>query len=551
MCQALQKAMRIPRFGFTIEEQQKIFSSDKALEALTPARQSKSTLAVFENDHAVITKHAVVCPWCGKKTPAYHNHQWKAYLPMDIQLAQQTSISEKIPQTLVFNRPIGTMNYFICPKCNMESHQSKGFVDVLFTVDKRKIRISRQLELKEWFQIEWGADKICITEFELYETITFNLRNGHTFVSLEDGCGKKLQMRDISNRKPDLNSDDPIFELINLYKPVNRELKNQFAKIFHGSLPFRTKDLTVEQFLLMTRFIGYDSGFYNALPYAEKGDLIERRFLKPARRLHHAAKVPSIFEKTMLPKVKSIRKLFFCNPALFFYTEELEQLWKIIEDVNLFRNFITSQNIFSELAFLHKMPHLIDFYAEYKAEIGSKRLYHHFFRPTDRYWLYNYISWYYLLSEYDKKIERKKWQNGRLEKQDDFKGIENDMGARFSVSIPDCSSKDFRHPGLECCINGYSFRRLKNSMEFLRAGKELKNCLVHWQFFRNNVYGMIDNGEYVAAVEIKDNVIIQAHTYCNGDISGNHSIKQAFDIWKSRNLMTEQKQKGLRYAGEF
>lgn len=551
MRQELQKIMRIPRFGFTIEKQHEIINRDKAFEVLTPARQSKSTVAVFENDHVVITKHVIACPWCGKTMPAYYSRKMKSHPMLDIWLAQQTSISEKIPQALVFNRPIETMNYFICPKCNMESYPSKGFVDVLFTIDKRKIKISRKLELKEWFQIEWGADKICITDFELYETITFHLKNGHTFVSLEDGRGEKLQIRDISNRKPNLNSDDPIFELINLYKPVNRELKNQFVKIFHGPLPFRTKELTVEQFLLMTRFIGYDSGFYNALPYAEKGDLIERRFLKPARRLHHAAKIPSIFKKTTLPKVKSIRKLLFCNPALFFYTEELEQLWKIIKDVNLFRNFITSQNIFSELAFLHKMPHLINFYAEYKAEIGIKRLYHYFFRTTNRYWLYHYVSWYYLLSEYDKKIERKKWHNGWLEKRDDFEGIENDMGALFGVSIPDCSSKDFRHPGLECCINGYSFRRLKNSMEFLRAGKELKNCLAGWQFFRNNVYGIMDNGKYVAAVEVKNNVIIQAHIYRNGDISDNHSIKQAFDIWKSRNLMTEQKQKGLRYAGEF
>lgn len=542
MNRVLKKSMRIPRFGFTIEKQQKTVGRDVAFEVLTPARQRKSTLAVFENDNVVITKHVIVCPWCGKKAPAYHNNQMEPHQLIDMWLAQQTSMFEKLPKTLLFNRPIEAMEKFVCPRCNMISHPSKGFIDVLFIVDRKTIKIFRKLELKELFQIKWGADKICITNFELYEAITFNLKNGHTYVSLEDGRGEKLKVHDISNTKANLYSDDPIFELINLYKPVNRELKNQFAKIFRGPLPFRTKELTVEQFLLMTEFIGYDSAFYSALPYADKGDLIERRFLKSAKRLHDAKKVPNIFEKTILPKVKSIRKIFFCNPALFFYTEELEQLWKIIEDINLFRNFITSQNIFSELAFLHKMPHLIDFYAEYKAEIGSKRLYHHFFRPTDRYWLYNYISWYYLLSEYDKKIERKKWQNGRLEKQDDFEGIENDMGARFSVSIPDCSSKDFRHPGLECCINGYSFRRLKNSMEFLRAGKELKNCLVHWQFFQNNVYGMIDNGEYVAAVEIKDNVIIQAHTYCNGDISGNHSIKQAFDIWKNRNLITERKE---------
>lgn len=542
MNRVLKKSMRIPRFGFTIEKQQKTVGRDVAFEVLTPARQRKSTLAVFENDNVVITKHVIVCPWCGKKAPAYHNNQMEPHQLIDMWLAQQTSMFEKLPKTLLFNRPIEAMEKFVCPRCNMISHPSKGFIDVLFIVDRKTIKIFRKLELKELFQIKWGADKICITNFELYEAITFNLKNGHTYVSLEDGRGEKLKVHDISNTKANLYSDDPIFELINLYKPVNRELKNQFAKIFRGPLPFRTKELTVEQFLLMTEFIGYDSAFYSALPYADKGDLIERRFLKSAKRLHDAKKVPNIFEKTILPKVKSIRKIFFCNPALFFYTGELEQLWKIIEDINLFRNFITSKNIFSELAFLCKMPYLIDFYTEYKAEIGIKKLYHNFFQATNRYWLYNYVSWYYLLSEYDKKIERKKWQNGRLEKQDDFEGIENDMGARFSVSIPDCSSKDFRHPGLECCINGYSFRRLKNSMEFLRAGKELKNCLVHWQFFQNNVYGMIDNGEYVAAVEIKDNVIIQAHTYCNGDISGNHSIKQAFDIWKNRNLITERKE---------
>ena len=542
MNRVLKKSMRIPRFGFTIEKQQKTVGRDVAFEVLTPARQRKSTLAVFENDNVVITKHVIVCPWCGKKAPAYHNDQMEPHQLIDMWLAQQTSMFEKLPKTLLFNRPIEAMEKFVCPRCNMISHPSKGFIDVLFIVDRKTIKIFRKLELKELFQIKWGADKICITNFELYEAITFNLKNGHTYVSLEDGRGEKLKVHDISNTKANLYSDDPIFELINLYKPVNRELKNQFAKIFRGPLPFRTKELTVEQFLLMTEFIGYDSAFYSALPYADKGDLIERRFLKSAKRLHDAKKVPNIFEKTILPKVKSIRKIFFCNPALFFYTGELEQLWKIIEDINLFRNFITSKNIFSELAFLCKMPHLIDFYTEYKAEIGIKKLYHNFFQAANRYWLYNYVSWYYLLSEYDRKVERQKWHDGWLEKRDDFEGIENDMGARFSVSIPDRSSKDFRHPGLECCINGYSFRRLKNSMEFLQAGKELKNCLADWQFFRNNVYGMIDNGKYVAAVEIKDNVIIQAHTYRNGDISGNHSIKQAFDIWKTRNLITERKE---------
>lgn len=326
MNRVLKKSMRIPRFGFTIEKQQKTVGRDVAFEVLTPARQRKSTLAVFENDNVVITKHVIVCPWCGKKAPAYHNNQMEPHQLIDMWLAQQTSMFEKLPKTLLFNRPIEAMEKFVCPRCNMISHPSKGFIDVLFIVDRKTIKIFRKLELKELFQIKWGANKTCITNFELYEAITFNLKNGHTYVSLEDGRGEKLKVHDISNTKANLYSDDPIFELINLYKPVNRELKNQFAKIFRGPLPFRTKELTVEQFLLMTEFIGYDSAFYSALPYADKGDLIERRFLKSAKRLHDAKKVPNIFEKTILPKVKSIRKIFFCNPALFFYTGELEQL---------------------------------------------------------------------------------------------------------------------------------------------------------------------------------------------------------------------------------
>ncbi len=116
------------------------------------------------------------------------------------------------------------------------------------------------------------------------------------------------------------------------------------------------------------------------------------------------------------------------------------------------------------------------------------------------------------------------------------------MGAFFGVSIPERSSETFRYSDLECCIYGYSFRRLKNSMEFLQAGKELKNCLTGWQMFQNNVYGIIKNNKYVAAVEIKGKVIIQAHTYRNGDISDDQNLKKAFDVWKTRNLITERKE---------
>lgn len=539
MNSVLTKSMRIPRFGFTIEGRQKTVGWDTAFEVLTPARQKKSTLAVFENDKVVITKHVIVCPWCRKETPAYHNDPIEPYQLMDIWISKQKSVSERQPKTLMFNKPTEVMDRFICPRCNMGSCPSKGFIDVFFTIDRKAIKISRKLGLKELFKIKWSDAKLCLPGFDLYETITFNLKNGRTFVSLEDGQGKKLQVHDISNTKTDLYSADPIFELINLYRPVNRELKKQFVKIFHGSLPFRTKELTVEQFLLMTRFIGYDSAFYSSLPYAEKEYLIEKRFLKSARRLHNAAKVPNVYEKTMLPKGKSMRKLFFCNPALFFYTEELEQLWMIIADINFFRDFITSKDIFYKLEFLCKMPHLLDFYAEYKAELGITKLDGRYFQVFNESGVHNYASWYYMLSPYDKKIERQKWHNVRLDKAAVNWITKDEIGTRFAIPVPDVSSETSGPSSLECCIYGYSFRRLKNSMEFLQAGKDLENCLARWKFFQNNVYGIIKNGKYIAAVEIKDQVIIQAHTHRNGNISDDHNLKKVFDIWKRKHSITE------------
>lgn len=116
------------------------------------------------------------------------------------------------------------------------------------------------------------------------------------------------------------------------------------------------------------------------------------------------------------------------------------------------------------------------------------------------------------------------------------------MGAHFSIPISEHSSETFERSTLECCIQGYSFRRLKNSAEYLKAGKELNNCLTDWSWFCNygyDVYGIMKKNKYIAAVEVRKHEIIQAHTYGNGDISENKSLKKAFDIWRNRNMLDD------------
>ena len=446
--------------------------------------------------------------------------------------------ADEQPEELIFNTPIDFMDKFVCPRCGTESSPSRGYIDASFTVTQKGIKISRRLELQELFAIKVLPDQFCITEFEFYETITFHLKKGRTFVALEDRNGNTLQVCDISNIKVNRYSDDPILELINLYKPVNRELKKQFAIFFHAPLPFRRNEFRVEQFILMTRYVGDDAEFYNALPYAEDHHLIEKRFAKPAKKIHYALHVPDLVRKMMLPQVKSIRKVFFSNPALLFYQEELVQAWRLLEDVNLFRRFVTSEEIFYTLWYLCKLPKMIEFYTDCKEELGSKKLYEIMIDVRSTEW---YVEWYLMLSEYDKKMERQKWHHtGGRKKSPFWNSDKHKMGVDFSIPIPEYPSEISHSPVLECCIHGYDFRRLKRSVEYIQAGKELHNCLTGWSFFYNNIYGIMKDNQYVAAVEVGKYEIIQAHTDHNGNISQKKSLKRAFDIWKKRNMLHER-----------
>lgn len=153
MGQVLQKAMRIPRFGFAIEEQRKIFSLDQALEALTPAHQSKSTSAAFEDDHIVITKHIIVCPWCGKTAPAYYSRKINPHPLLNVWIEQQISWFDELPSALVFNKPREETSDYICPKCNAISHRSKGFVDVHSPLTKRRLSSPENWNCKTGFKL--------------------------------------------------------------------------------------------------------------------------------------------------------------------------------------------------------------------------------------------------------------------------------------------------------------------------------------------------------------------------------------------------------------
>lgn len=524
-----------PQFGYRIEVRQTKVNRDLIPYLLTPEKQKKITRAVRGDNDVTITKHVIVCSACGKETPAYaqfvkygmRGFKSRSQAEIERWATDQTSLFEEQPEVLSFNTPVEKVRRFICPHCGAVLTSGERSLDITIRTKKRRIVILRRLDFKDFFSVKW-LNGFQTSECDLYETITFNLRNGHTYVSLESGAGTKLAVRDISNADLSTMSGDPVFELFQTYKSVYRKLRSIFSKCWNGLLPFSALELNLEKYRLLTKFIGFDRAFYNALPFSNHGDCIEQSFTGTARRLHRANWVPALFETTQLPNIKSVRKIIFSNPALLFYQKELETIWQILNDPNIFRAFLESEYSYRELAALHKYPGMAAFYQEVAAEVGHKALCEYLSKGNRS--AHPYAISYLMLSDREKRIERDKWTSRFLSKIDDH-GMTN-FGSPISVPVPP-SIKDA--DTFECRIDGYSFIRLSNSKEYVTAGNELQNCLRNWEWFRGNVYGVVKSGKYVAAIEIVNGTVIQAHTYRNGEMDEDKQLFSAFSIWKERN----------------
>lgn len=168
--------------------------------------------------------------------------------------AGQLSMLNGYGTELPLNKPIEKPKSFACPKCGAESAPSEGMITVRFQVRKKSIAISRQLEPPEIFRAPWFSGEISASDFPVWESVTFNFKNGHTFLSLKNDAGDPLKHYDMTNRKINDPLSDPIWELILKYKPVYRELNRQFVKALKRPLPFQGKMEAPEQYALMTRF---------------------------------------------------------------------------------------------------------------------------------------------------------------------------------------------------------------------------------------------------------------------------------------------------------
>ena len=396
----------------------------------------------------------------------------------------------------------------------------------MISVKKQKGEIIIRSEIKDKHSLEnlpyKPSDEIHLN-FPVYEQIEFNLRNGRTYIRIVTQDDRLFYTLDITNR-PRLISECNISKWFYGYESLRKRIKETFETMTKSVVPFDVGSHNLENLVFFTRFTGYDTEFYDAIPYNKETLELDRSF-KNTHKLHSREAAVIYLRSFSFSECKSIRKQVFKKSGLLFYLPECEELYNAIGDVNIFRNLMDNRYVFDILILLHQHPVSIDFFRDYcrikgadsfLRKIGS----HKYTWCEFRYYIINYCS----MSSYSKTIEQKKW---KYKSHRDY--INEFCPTNYSLPMTTKSSEN-----LECIVYGFTFRLLKNTYECTKAGQELNNCLANWESYNSNIVVVSKRGKTVAAIEIDEDRIIQAHTYRNGDIREVEELPEAIRIWKEK-----------------
>jgi len=516
----------------------------KAEEILSTKKQRRYTLAVRRDLQAELTKHIWKCPYCGERIPAYpeyfHNDT-RNYEPVkramiaDWATLQLSLFDDYSNNSIGLNVPLANGERQ-CPRCGKKSMPSNKVQTITFTTDKHHLIISTEVrELNDIFSLRWLSNSWLNITFPLYETVVFNFKKGTTYLKLHDTSGKIFAISDVTQR-PEAWNNGAVYEAITKNRINQRTVKRFFIDFFGSSLPFPNQELSPEKYVLMTRFMRYPRSFYSAIPFVEGSWQIDSSFKKAARCLHCAENVPRFYNKSMLPKAKSIKRIFYEEPGLLFYRAECQLLWEVVQDVNLYRRIIQSDRKYEILSQMHMYPGVIDYYRDYIAVKGAKLFINALEKRLDETNCDAVV--YASLNSRAKRAEQERWKNKSKKKavdpdedDEDFRMFGLPRSMKYSVPMnTGCNSIK------ECSIDGYYFTWLYSMNDYIAAGQELKNCLRRWERWQRPVIGIYKGPSVVGAVEVDVDKkrVIQAHTKRNGDIKSDESLNNAFEKWKKR-----------------
>ncbi len=512
--------------GYRLIHRTRTVSLEEAAAILCTKRQRRYTsVSRGGDDRFVLRQDAVICPFCGHRTPAYDRftepkpagYGEESRIPAPEINAWLTNLSLfEDEQKLILNH-VWSGDGFSCGHCKMFSPGYENSCEVELTIDKGVIRFTL-------FNCSAGKDVsgylmavACrgqLLHFPLRETLCF--AKGKTWLAVFDNNDQTVMIRDISVPNKDW-SRSAAFNLLLRSRLARRKLAQAFAAVWGGPLPYAQAELNPGKFLELNRHRGFDRCFFDMLPFDDDG---ERSFRSASRRLRDARKLPKLYAGSGLPDKKSIRRNLFQMPYLFWYLPELRTMWKVFDNVDLFNAFLNRSVCCYFLAFLHFYPMAADFFRDCSAEKGAQGLLRILSRFDGAEKLQAYALRYSAGSEALRRTERKRWR-------------EWDTVLRSSFDIfPQGVKAGIRCRDVEIS-GGYSIGWLREKRQFVQAGEELGNCLSHYGPDRMKAAVVRKGAAILAAVEVRGDLIVQAAGHHNLPIDRESSLWKALVQWAS------------------
>jgi len=524
--------LRIP-LGFTIENKIEYVDIDQAERYLLSKRARRYVKAIRNGADAELHSKWVICPYCGGRfvadtRTAMFGNPIKgefSYVPKPTraQIAkwasmQLTLFDDKHENEMLLGPSDIYPRSFICPSCEKESHNIGSKRAVSIELNSGKVIVKCEvIQIDEILCIEWVKTKELSISFPIFEVLTFDFNRGRVYVKIVDEQSRTLCQRDVTEY-PEQLKNGATYKMLTQSKVVLRNVKRLFQSAWKIQLPYTGKHFDFISLFKMTMFVDYPKSFYDCIPYVQNALLVDKGFRSRARQIHNSKNLEKLYQKANLPQVKSIRRILYTNPGLFFYIEEIGALWNVFADHNLLSRFLISNRVFEILSAIHMRPGIIEYFCDCSNVKGSVYL----LTQIDKNWRYVYRQAvdYCSMSLMMRKEIQKQWKHRN---RFDFEEI-----ALPSFSLPMCRPEESI---TDCTIGGYSFFWLRNSNDYAIASEQLQNCLDEWKPHNSPVVCVRKKNQYVAAIEVLKGRVVQARGYDNSSLENDPPLYEAFKKW--------------------
>ncbi len=523
--------LHIP-LGFQLDDKIEYVKVWQAEKYLHSKRIKRYTKAVRYGEDAELHSHWLTCPHCGSKYVANANsplfNRYVAFgLPAlrptkaqitDWATLQMSIFDEAEPHELLIVPPVSFLPRFCCPSCENESFRSASTRQVMLRAYNKKITVKCEVtQLDEILSLGWAKVNEIKLSFPIFEVLTFDFRRGAVYIKIENAQGETLCRRDITECPEQLKGGASC-KLLTQNKLVLRNVKRLFQEMWGTQLPFTWRQLDIQNLFKMTMFVGYPKRFYDSIPFVHNSFRIDKDFRARAKRMHRPENLIGLYQKSALPQAKSIRRIMFEEPGLFFYLPVVEQVWESIGDPNLMARFLKSASVYGILSAIHMRPGISLYLRDFCRIRGTTILLANI--EGDWNLLRQNAIDYCCMSQRMRLQVQQRWRN---------KGDQESIYESYSVPMchPDETIKD-------CVIDGYTFVWLRNSNDYFVAAQQLNNCLRSWRPHDAPVVGVRKKKRFVAAIEVRERQVVQARAYDNGPISADTALDAALQKWMAR-----------------